>query len=1333
MKRFSLLLVLCCIVQLTAAQNGFHSFRFRHHTVENGLSANSVRTITQDRKGFIWFGTDSGLNCFDGIQIKDFNPGRTDGPGSRAISSLYEDTDGIIWVATDEDIYLYDPSKDIFTCFDILTTKHEKLTGIISNIMQDKDLNLWFSSYGRGIFKYDKKNKELTRYTPTDGCNNIYYVYADSENAIWAAGNSSALYKLNKTNQVFERFAVYPEKGKQFSNTLAIFEDVSNNLWLGTWNTGVQKLDRYTGELTAYLSPATGKGVMHIHSICEYSNQLLLVGSDDGLSLLNKATGEHHLFVPDELNPYSLTDKFIYPIVKDKEGGIWIGTYYGGVNYLSPRTGQFEGFISSKHSNSVGGNIVNRFCEDAKGNIWIASDDGGLSRYSPATGLFSNYLPQEGRNSLSYHNIHALCFDGDDLWIGTYSAGLNVLNTQTGKFRYYHTDEYNKYSLDQGSIYALFKDRSDNMWIATMMGINLYDRKNDRFERVKTLDATTIDINQDANGYVWFATQGKGLLRYNPANKSWKTYQQASYNDGQAVNFINHINIDTYGDMWVGTANGLYKYKPAEDIFEKIPLSIPNPNILCIIEDQHSLWITTSKGLLHYIPGEGSLLFTKSDGLQSDLFLPSAGLKASDGKIYVGTASGFNAFYPHRIKRNNFLPPVVLTGLEVLNKGITVSEDGILPAPLHMLKQIDLTYRDNAFSILYAALSYSIPEKNTYSYKLEGFDKDWNYVDTQNKATYTSLPAGTYTFKVRASNNDGTWNDEGASLRIVIHPPFYLTTSFKIVYLVIAVFAFLFIIRFFTKRTQKKHAEEIAELNRQKEKEMHEAKISFFTIIAHEIRTPVSLIIGPLEKILNKAANLLPEDMLSDLNVIDRNSQRLLSLVNQLLDFRKVEREGMHLKLERANIYELLRAVTDRFIPYIEQRGAKFTMNCLQEDIQAVVDKEAITKLVSNLLTNASKYTKDSVSLSCRFIENEKLFYLTVEDNGCGISKEDQEKIFQPFYQAADNKPGTGIGLSIVNTIIQAHGGTIEVQSEPGKGCMFIVCLPTEQPILAEDAEMPPHEQPATKLPEDILSEITASHDNRVKPVMLIVDDNDEMLNFLSASFADEYSIITAEDGQEALKKLKRQEVALIVSDWMMPKVSGVELCKAIRSNPTTSHIPFILLTAKADVHSKIEGMDCGADTYIEKPFSVQYLKSCIKNLIDLRAMLYQKYSKMPGVPIKSIAANKADEKFLTRMNEIIEENFANPDLSIEDLADQLCISRSGLFAKIKTLTNVTPNELIQVVRLKKAASMLSEGEYRVNEICYMVGFNNPSYFSKCFQKQFGVKPGEYVKKISGE
>ncbi len=723
MKRLVLLLLnLLMPMILFAASN---DLCFRHFSVEDGLSSNSVRALMQDKYGFLWIGTDEGLNRYDGTTVKLYR--LKDRGANEAISSLYS-TLNKIWIGTDEGIYIYDYETEDIMPFVLATSKNIHIETNTNHIVEDKDKNLWFTTVGQGIFKYNTITNHLEQAYEFKNANGLMAsVLVDSENQIWAITNwgNSGLFKLNKAENKFETFPLSYESGKHDSNALVMLEDSEHTLWLGTWECGLQKIDKYSGKATTYLHPTDGKGATHIHSIMEYAPHQLLIGSDDGLLLFNTITEEYQLFTEDETNPHSLSNRFVYPIIKDHEGGIWIGTYYGGVNYISPNTGQFESFVHSRFSNSVNGTVIGRFCEDSNGDVWIASDDGGLNRFSPKNRKFSHYLPLEGKNSLSYHNVHALCMDGDNLWIGTYTGGVNVLNLQTGTFKTYSAYQDNPASLDGTSSYAIFKDRKERIWVTSMSGVNLYNREKDNFTRIKYLDALTIDIDQDTKGNLWFSTQGKGLFKYHPEKQIWKNYIHDHKNPNSlANNQVNCVLIDTNGEMWVGTMNGLCKYNAEEDAFETLPLEIPSHNICSIIEDQRILWLTTTKGLVRYTPGEGCRVFTKSDGLQSEQFLPNAALKASDGKIYIGSVNGFNAFYPHQIKTNVMLPPVIITELEIDNKEIQTGNK-LLPKSLNQLEELELSYKENAFSLLYASLSYCTPNKNKYAYKLEGFDKDW--------------------------------------------------------------------------------------------------------------------------------------------------------------------------------------------------------------------------------------------------------------------------------------------------------------------------------------------------------------------------------------------------------------------------------------------------------------------------------------------------------------------------------------------------------------------------------------------------------------------------------
>ena len=610
---------------------------------------------------------------------------------------------------------------------------------------------------------------------------------------------------------------------------------------------------------------------------------------------------------------------------------------------------------------------------------------------------------------------------------------------------------------------------------------------------------------------------------------------------------------------------------------------------------------------------------------------------------------------------------------------------------------------------------------------LEGFDRDWNYVGNQNQATYTNLPSGRYLFRVKATNNDGVWSTNEARLRIIVQPPFWWSWYAKLFYLLLLGTAIWYYVHLRLRRAEHRHQLEMQRLHEEKEKEVRDARLNFFTMIAHEIRTPVSLIIAPLEKIMKRGT---PSE---EMKVIDRNAHRLLELVNQLLDFRKVEQQSLVMHFAPQNIHELIENVSVRFAPNFENSGKHFTVDYPQRNFTAIVDREAVIKVISNLLTNANKYTKDQVRLACVEDPDGQHFRITVSDNGIGIRKQDLDHIFKPFYQAEGNKPGTGIGLNIVKNIVDQHHGDIAVESELGRGSTFTILLPVSQQTVGHATATSAvvsttDDNLVTATPATVQTTPPEPAPTAAKPVMLIVDDSEDLRQFLKSNFDHKYDVITADDGISALHQLQNHEVSIIVSDWMMPRMDGAELCRRVRSDQQTSHIPFIMLTAKTDDDSKVEGMDIGADTYIEKPFSVQYLEACIRNILQTRRRLMEKFSTQPLEPVTEIAQNPTDSEFLRKMNQLIEENLSNSELNVNFLAAQLHISRSSLFAKIKTLAELTPNEMIQVVRLKKAARLMREGKYAISEVSYMVGFTNPSYFSKCFQKQFGIKPTEYMK-----
>ena len=1295
---------------------------FRHITVEDGLSSNQVRSMIQDEKGFIWIGTDQGLTKYDGYDFQEF-PLPEQWTGATLLMLFEHGTH--IYIGTDKGLFIMDSGTQKISPSEIITKDGMKISSEVNNICMDLDGNIWISTYGQGAFCYDPNMRTLKNYPFSDFEGKLSTVYVDKSNQVWALTNwgSPVLSKLNKSKDEFSGFVLHDDV--EVSGGLVLMEDSDKRFWLGSWDEGLFEIDRLTGKVRRSLPSTVSGGLNHIHSIIEYDPGILLIGSDDGLLMYNTHTKECWSDIDSDSDASGLSNRFVYPILKDREGSIWVGTYYGGINYYSPYSGMFDKYsYNPLDTNSLRGKVISGFCEDSDNNIWIASDDGGLSHFNIHTGRFTNYVNVPGENSLSYNNVHALCMDGDDLWIGTYTGGVNVFDTKTGKFRQYFPEEGNPSSIDGTSSYAIFKDSKDRIWVATMIGINLYDREKDSFIRKKSVGSQIVDIDQDSEGNIWFSSQGGGLLKYDEADDLWISYSTSSIGDSSPGDYVNCGYRDGNGTMWFGTNGGVVKYDPETDGFDRLDMGWTEWKVCGIIEDKNILWITTTHGMVRYDMNEGMHVFSTSNGLCSNQFIVNSIFKASDGRIYAGTINGFNVFHPYQITTNKKTPNTEIISLTIDNKPVPESD-------FVSDSRIELFHNDNSITLHYASLSFCVPYKNQYVYMLEGFDHDWNYVGNNSKATYTNLPAGTYRFLVRGSNNDAVWSEAPASLEIVVHPHILLSTSFKILYIVIGTLLILLVMMWIIRKRDLKHAMAIGELEERKEKEVYEAKIRFFTMIAHEIRTPVSLIIGPLEKVIQKA-DKLSDKAKEDLKTVERNSQRLLYLVNQLLDFRKVEQDSMVMKFVSQPIEPLLRSVCERFEPTINHNDARLEIVYPQRPLNVSVDGEALTKLVSNLLSNACKYTKDYVRLSCSLDpDDERYFRISVYDNGCGISPLEQNKIFLPFYQTLENKPGTGIGLSLVKSIAELHGGSVSIKSEVGNFTEFTVLLPVSQTEEAEISDTHAADTSFRNLShDDIINMDLANVRMDSSHRILVVDDNDDIVRFLADTLSVQYDVLTASDGIQAGEIIDTNpDLSLVIADWMMPELDGIGLCRRVRENLHSCHIPFVLLTAKSDDASKVAGMDCGADAYIEKPFSIQYLEACLKNLIMMRETLRQRYASSPLTSLMSVANNSMDNRFLQTMTRLIEENMSDSNLSVEFLTEQMGISRSSFYSKIKSLTDRTPNELIQLMRLKKAALLLRENKYRINEVCYMVGFNNPSYFSKCFAKQFGMKPGEFASK----
>lgn len=1307
-SKITLFFVLVSLLVYSVRGAEIPEFTFRHYSAKDGLSSNAVLSMIQDRQGLIWMGTADGLNSFDGRSFRHYP--LPDEAASCTVNCIVETSDGRLWLGTDDAVYSFDgKSFSRIRAYEGVEPPHS----IVMSMAEDHDGNLWISTREQGVFRYTPSTGALANYLSDLEEPNIEAVYVDSNNIVWAAPfcGDHALYVLNHAEGVFVP-AKMNYRGCAKDRIYAITGDASGNMWMGTWSSGLYCYSPSSKDVTAYVADGSMKGFSHCHSLNMTAPMTFLIGSDDGLLWYNVASGENRLYVNDADNPKSLSNRFVYPVLQDREGGIWIGTYYGGADYLSSNSGRFQNWSMTEMTGGTEGYTIACFMEDPDGTVWIGSDNGGLMHFDPETGKALDYItPTHSTDKLSSLNVHAICRDGRYLWVGTYAGSLNRIDLTTGRTKVYA----NREGLYDSSIYALGKDDAGRLWAATMLGIHVYDSENDRFVPKIRLDVTTTQIVMTKDGRLWFATSGRGLYVYDPSLDQWTNYSAST--SGLDSDYVNYIFKFPENKLYIGTKSGLNIMDADSGEISRIDLN-GEKNVSFIAAYGNQLWLSTQHGLLRYQPQDGTMEhFTSADGIESDQFLQGSGLLASDGRIYVGATSGFVSFYPYRMTRNSYVPPVLISSVRVREPKRKDSFPEY--AELSLEESMTLSHRQKDVVFDFAALSYSAPEKNAFKCRLDGLDDQWRNLGDQSWIEYTNLPAGRYTFRVMASNNDGVWNEEGTSYSFTVRPHPLLSNFALIVYVIIFCILMYLLVRYMTRRSALRYQEMYDRMLVQRKEEDLDRKVNFVTSIAHEIRTPLSLITAPLERIKSRGA--IPAAIESDLSVIDKNSRRLLMLVNQILDFSRINSETLNIRHpEYRSIPMIVRQVTENFLPTFESRGIEFIYNAPKDDFKADVDEESLNKIVSNLLSNAVKYTDSLVAVT--LTRDSGNYTVRVRDNGPGISEEVRSKVFTPFFRIDETKQGTGLGLAIVRKLVETAMGRIELRAAEGGGSEFIVVMPLTSFTAARAVEEPVVTEPE----EDSRPADTGKLPDADLPVMLVVEDDKDLRDFLADDFSGEYSVLTASDGNEAVSLLGTRNVSIVITDWMMPGMQGDELCRYIRSHKEICHIPSIMLTAKSDDNSALASLNCGADAFVKKPFSVEHLHALARHLLSIRDMLSQKYSGEPPARNGDIAA-MSNDSFLSKLSEIIDANIANTELSVAMLANEMCVSRSGLFAKVKESTSDTPNNLIVNARLKAAAKLLDSGKYPINEICYMVGFNSPSYFSRSFGKYFGLTPHQWM------
>jgi len=1343
-------------------------YPFSKLTVQDGLSNNHVNFFFKDHRGFMWIGTRAGLNRYDGYTFKVFRHDDSDS-GSLSdenVQAVFEGPEDKLYVSTGTGgLNIYDPVTGGFIANrqSFLDARHLPAFGLVS-LTKGTDGRYYFIYEDSGIYRFDpvKGAQPILPGVPGNGTEktSVTAVSGDTSGSLWLARYNGVLERVDLAGgKVTQRTDIVQRTSQASLRGLKLYIDKQDKIWLYSPDnlSGVWEFDPHTDALAHFSrdSGAVRLNTNNINNIVQDDNGLIWIATDQGgVDVLDKDKRTvRYLQHSDE--DRSLSENQITSLYHDNIGGIWVGTLKNGVCYYQRNMLRFPLYRRQPgEPQSLPYNDVASFAEDAGGNIWIGTDGGGLIYFDRAANKFVQYRHDKNNvNSLGGDVVISLLIDRKQrLWVGTYQGGLDRFDGHN--FVHYRHSDADPASMADNRVYSLLEDGADHLWVGTMDGgLDRLDIATGKFFHNTIFMPHSIHSNyvpalaRDSASNLWIGTAfGISVLMRNTGQYVYYTAQSSKLAD----NIIYGLTCDHHGNMWVATPHGLSVMQPGRDSFQTFHIKdgLPTNMVLAILEDKNGfLWISTSLGLSRVsVMADGAdlklacLNFDKYDGLQGGEFNGNAAFRTREGELVFGGPDGFNLFRPEAISLNEHVGPVVMTGLQLYNKEVP------LPASVASDGELVLSYDQNDFTLEFAALSYINARKNRYAYQLVGLDKDWMTTDGRNRrAVYTNIDPGDYVFRVKAYNSDGVLNDQGMTLRIIVRPPFWRTTIAYAFY-VIAILLTLYLGRMqIIRRARARFA--LAEERREamRVRELDRLKIKFFTNLSHEFRTPLSLILSPVDKLIRNAEGAGPRQLAI---TIERNAKRLLHLVNQLLDLRKMEVDELRLNMSKGDIASFIKTTANSFSDLAEERGIRFTCKFDVERLPAMFDRDKIERIIFNLLSNAFKFTppEGAISVEMAMLEKDELgalLELKIKDTGIGIPDDLQQKIFESFFQADTpghaGSHGTGIGLAITREFVEMHGGTIKVESEVNKGSCFAVLLPVsllpdEQSEVAaavpaavdapgttrETADMPgvTAAEPAPRLPE--------TDTKRFK--VLLVEDDDDFRFYLKDNLAPLFTVLEAANGREGWQKTLSGQPDLVVSDVNMPLMDGLELCKKIKGDERVRHIPIILLTALSSEKDQLRALGMGVNEYISKPFNVEILISHIRNLLEFKGSLEATLKMRVLTEPAEVEAEpeRTEEDFVREAVEVLEKNIANADFSVDDWARELGMSRTTLYKKILPATGQTPIGFIRSFRMKRAAQLLERTRHTVSEVAYMVGFNNPKYFARYFKEVYGVLPSLY-------
>lgn len=1349
---------------------------FKHLANKDGLSHNQINGISKDSRGFMWFATAGGLNRYDGYTCKVYRYEEKDtlSLADNFTDNIQEDAEGNLWIHTASGYVVYNPFKETFDRHPETYLKKYGIEGAPLFIYIDPEKNLWIHLAGQGVCQYQPATGQHILYPLLENAGNVTAIQVTSTEGVFLYSNGTLEHvdkKSSKRTRVDEYISshqpiistkysffidregdywvyskdatglwMYDGKAAQWflldskensqpyhlsSNVIQdITQDDHGKVWLATDHGGLDIIDKKTRTLTNLQNDIADERSIANNSInCLYYDDMdiMWVGTyKKGISYYSESIFKFGIDHLPHLQGIKNFESDITVLEEDNANRLWAGTNGNGLICIDRNTGKQKLYEHIPNNPaSPAGNIIVSLCASRNGKLWIGTYLGGMDCFDGNHFVHYQHEPKNP-NSLANNNVWSIIEDPEGIiWIGTLGGGLQSLDPKTGTFTTYRTQLPSEY------ISSLCLGKDGIICIGTAAGVSLYNKNSDTFS----------NLYGNINGTATFSNQN-----------------------------VNQVFEDSRGLLWIGTRNGLNVLNRKNDQLTVLRKTdgLADDIICGIIEDNNKdLWVTTSNGVSNIVVSADPKTrqyhfkcynYDEIDGLQNGEFNLRSIAKTSRGEILMGGIKGYNIFQPENIKYNQILPHVTFTNLSLFNKEVKVDSiyDGnrILTQALNLTDKIELEYRQNIFSISFSGMNYILPEKNQYAYMLEGFNQDWMFVDGKtHQATYTSLPPGTYTFKVKAANSDGYWSKESAKLTIVIRPPFWRSGWAYLIYGILLAGALVLARALVLRSEREKFKLQQVELEAQRKHELDDMKLRFFTNISHEFRTPLTLIVSPLESLIKNS----PEgEQKQKLMLVRRNALRLLTLVNQLLDFRKSDVSGHQLNPTCQDIIPFLQGICQSFMELTDKKNIRLEFNTSFNSLKMEFDADKMEKIMMNLLSNAFKFTEEGgqVNIQVKRLATDQL-EIRITDTGKGISNEEKEHIFERFYQVqhsdAHNLSGSGIGLHLVKEFVTLHQGQIRVEDNIGKGSIFIITLPIHVETAMEPQEAAQQTtSPALPEKEESFSPKPIFFENELEgqpeevgeqtipgaPLILLVDDSDDFRAFMKSCLKGKYNLHEAHDGQEAWEMIPQIQPDIIISDVMMPRIDGCQLCLMVKNDLRTSHIPLILLTARTAEEQKLEGLETGADDYITKPFNFDILALRIKKLLEIRNKKQEKFKQQIEPNPSEITITSLDEKLITRAIEYVEKNIDRSELSVEELSHELGMSRVHLYKKLTSITGKTPVEFIRVLRLKRAAQLLRESQLNVSEIAYTVGFNNPKYFSKYFKEEFGILPSEYKLKM---